>query len=99
MVRLHVRQRGGVQATVTAVMLASLIAALGACTGQISGPKDKDTPVGTTGSLCAWGPPTPGPSYIRRVNRLDYNTTVHALLGAPSPPADSFPAEEVSLGF
>ncbi len=99
MVRLHVRRRGGVRATVTAAMLASLIAALSACTGQISGPKDKDTPVGTTGSLCASGPPSPGPSYIRRVNRLEYNNTVHDLLGDTSAPADSFPAEEVSLGF
>ena len=54
---------------------------------------------GNTGSLCAGGPPSPGPSYIRRVNRLEYNNTVHDLLGDTSAPADSFPAEEVSLGF
>src|SRR5882672_2424207 len=103
MVRLHVRrperlsvrheaQSGGVRATVTAALLASLIAALGACTGQISGPKD--SPAGNTSSLCASGAPSPGPTYIRRVNRVEYNNTVHDLLGDTSTPADSFPAEE-----
>ena len=97
MVRLHVRRPERLSATVAAALLASLIAALGACTGRISAPKD--SPVGTTGSLCAGGPPSPGPSYIRRVNRLEYNNTVRDLLGDTSAPADSFPAEEVSLGF
>ncbi len=107
MVRLHVRRperlsvpregRSHVRATVTAALLASLIAALGACTGKISGAKD--SPVGNTGSLCASGSPNPGPSYIRRVNRLEYNNTVHDLLGDTTAPADTFPAEEVSLGF
>ena len=97
MVRLHVRRPERLSATVAAALLASLIAAFGACTGRISGPKDG--PVGTTGALCGSGPPSPGPSYIRRVNRLEYNNTVHDLLGDTSAPADNFPAEEVSLGF
>jgi hypothetical protein len=97
MVRLHVRRPERLSATVAAALLASLIAALGACTGRISAPKD--SPVGTTGSLCTGGPTSPGPSYIRRVNRLEYNNTVHDLLADTSAPADSFPAEEVSLGF
>jgi len=97
MIRLHVRRPERLSATVAAALLASLIAALGACTGRISAPKDN--PTGTTSPLCTGGPPSPGPSYIRRVNRLEYNNTVHDLLGDTSAPADGFPAEEVSLGF
>ena len=98
MTRLHVRRPERLSATVAAALLASLIVALGACTGRIGAPKD--SPVGTTRfALRQRRRPAPGPSYIRRVNRLEYNNTVHDLLGDTSAPADSFPAEEVSLGF
>jgi hypothetical protein len=41
----------------------------------------------------------PGPNYIRRLNRFEYNNTVHDLLGDTTAPASDFPVEEVSLGF
>jgi hypothetical protein len=41
----------------------------------------------------------PGPSYIRRLNRFEYDNTVHDLLGDTTAPASAFPAEEMSLGF
>jgi len=41
----------------------------------------------------------PGPSYIRRLNRFEYNNTVRDLLGDTTAPATDFPAEEMSLGF
>ncbi len=86
-----------VRRTTIAALALALAAALGACTGRIGGVKDGTT--GNSSALCAGGPPNPGPSYIRRVNRLEYNNTVHDLLGDTTAPADNFPAEEVSLGF
>jgi hypothetical protein len=41
----------------------------------------------------------PGPSYVRRLNRFEYNNTVRDLLGDQSHPADDFPAEEKKDGF
>src|SRR5450432_13158 len=41
----------------------------------------------------------PGPSYVRRLNRFEYNNTVRDLLGDTTAPATDFPAEESSLGF
>lgn len=42
---------------------------------------------------------TPGPSFIRRLNRFEYNNTIRDLLGDSSSPADDFPSEERRLGF
>ena len=72
------------------------------CTGTIGDPRVGGTggTTGTRSALCqGGGTPTPGPSYIRWVNRLEYNNTVRDLLGDTSAPALAFPAEEVSLGF
>src|SRR6266849_2214620 len=81
------------------------------CTGAITPPRAGGSG-GSTGSgdgggsttattaLCqGGGTPTPGPSYIRRMNRLEYDNTVRDLLGDTTSPALAFPAEEVSLGF
>jgi hypothetical protein len=73
------------------------------CTGKIggapSGGGGGDGTVGHTSSLCQGKAANPGPSYIRRVNRLEYNNTVRDLLGDTTHPADGFPAEEKRLGF
>ncbi len=41
----------------------------------------------------------PGPSFVRRVTRLEYDNTVSDLLGTPTTIAKQFPTEEVQLGF
>ncbi len=41
----------------------------------------------------------PGPSFVRRVTRLEYDNTVSDLLGTPTTIANQFPTEEVQLGF
>jgi hypothetical protein len=41
----------------------------------------------------------PGASPIRRMTRVEYDRTIADLLGDDSAPAQSFPAEEVALGF
>jgi hypothetical protein len=40
-----------------------------------------------------------GPAPIRRLNHVEYNNTLHDLLGDVSAPADHFPAQEKRLGF
>jgi hypothetical protein len=40
-----------------------------------------------------------GRAVLRRLNRQEYNNTVHDLLGTASRPADAFPADEISDGF
>jgi hypothetical protein len=42
---------------------------------------------------------SPGPSFVRRLNRFEYNNTIRDLLGDSSNPADDFPSEEKRLGF
>src|SRR4029434_4111012 len=41
----------------------------------------------------------PGPSPIRRLNRVEYDNTVRDLLGDDSHPSSAFPPEEEALGF
>lgn len=52
---------------------------------------------GATGAACAAGAPLQSP--LRRLTRLEYNNTVHQLLGDTSAPADRFPPDEISGGF
>ena len=52
-----------------------------------------------TPSQCAASPTEPGPTPIRRLNRTEYNRTVHDLLNDSTAPATQFPGEEVVLGF
>lgn len=44
-------------------------------------------------------PIDPGHVAMRRLNRSEYNRTVHDLLGTNTTPADDFPADDVSFGF
>jgi hypothetical protein len=77
--------------------LAAIVTAAGACTGSIS---DHGKPPGTVTiptPLCSGL--DPGPSFIRRVNRLEYDNTVRDLLQTTLTPARSFPPEERRLGF
>ena len=53
----------------------------------------------TDGGDPACAPIEPGPSPIRRLNRREYDNTVHDLLGDETRPAREFPAEEEALGF
>jgi hypothetical protein len=64
------------------------------CTGVVTNPGE---PAGNQSALCQGT--NPGPSFIRRVTRLEYNNTVRDLLGDNSGAGDSFPVEEKRLGF
>ncbi|MDC0672826.1 DUF1592 domain-containing protein [Nannocystis radixulma] len=59
---------------------------------------DSDGP-DSEGGDPACAPIEPGPSPIRRLNRREYDNTVHDLLGDETRPAREFPAEEEALGF
>jgi hypothetical protein len=52
-----------------------------------------------TADDCAKAPVTPGPSFVRRLNRFEYDNTIRDLLGDSSDPASAFPTEEMRLGF
>ncbi len=41
----------------------------------------------------------PGRVTIRRLNRVEYNNTIHDLLGVDFRPADDFPSDDVGYGF
>lgn len=41
----------------------------------------------------------PGQVTLRRLNRAEYNRTVHDLLGVEARPADDFPADDTGYGF
>jgi hypothetical protein len=43
--------------------------------------------------------PDPGRVTIRRLNRVEYNNTVHDLVGVAFSPADDFPADDSGYGF
>jgi hypothetical protein len=57
------------------------------------------TGTGTAGAAGAAGPLDVGISTAIRLNRTQYNNTVHDLLGTALAPADAFPADEINLGF
>ena len=70
------------------------------CTGRITDAGNAaGVPVGGTSPLCQSAGPAPGPSYVRRMTRLEYSNTVRELLGDISGVANAFPAEEKRLGF
>jgi hypothetical protein len=54
---------------------------------------------GATGAAGVAGPLDVGISTAIRLNRTQYNNTVHDLLGTALTPADNFPPDETSLGF
>jgi hypothetical protein len=45
------------------------------------------------------GPVNPGRVTLRRLNRVEYNNTLHDLLGTDLKPADGFPADMAGYGF
>jgi hypothetical protein len=47
----------------------------------------------------AAGPPNPGRVTLRRLNRAEYNHTIHELVGIDFRPADDFPADDTGDGF
>ncbi len=55
--------------------------------------------VAGSGAAGVAGPLDVGISTAIRLNRTQYNNTVHDLLGTALTPADSFPPDETSLGF
>jgi hypothetical protein len=98
-----------VRSTAIAAVLAGL-AALNACTGNVTGPPGSNgTPSGSAGSSSSGGlgsgastsvPATdPGRVTLHRLNRAEYNNTVHDLLGTSSRPADEFPIDDRGIGF
>ena len=89
-------------------LAAVLVSALGACTGNLSGPAGSTgTPPGSGGSSssgaggASTGVPAtdPGRVTLHRLNRAEYNNTVHDLLGTSSQPADDFPIDDRGNGF
>ena len=92
MVRLQVRP-GAAGPGAVAVLLF-----VGSCTGSITGPPG-GTVAGKTAALCQNAAPRPGPSFIRRVTRVEYENTLRDLLGDTSGLAADFPPEEKRLGF
>jgi len=45
------------------------------------------------------GPKDPGRVTLRRLNRAEYNNTIHDLCGITYNPADDFPSDDVGYGF
>src|SRR5262249_53655908 len=88
--------------------IAAIVLAGTACTGNIgdrlSGSSGSGTGSGSgsgsgTGGNLACNALQPGPSFVRRLNRFEYNNTVSDLLGDTTQPADDFPTEEKLNGF
>jgi hypothetical protein len=80
-----------------ALPVAGLLVSLG-CNGAIGAREPHPTTTSTESRpLC--GGLDPGPAYVRRVNRLEYDNTVRDLLGTTLTPATAFPTEERRLGF
>ncbi|MDB6065780.1 MAG: Protein of unknown function (DUF1587)/Protein of unknown function (DUF1592)/Protein of unknown [Pedosphaera sp.] len=48
---------------------------------------------------CDCNHPDPGRVTIRRLNRAEYNNTIHDLLGVDFKPAQDFPADDIGYGF
>ncbi|WP_437678359.1 DUF1592 domain-containing protein [Sorangium sp. So ce131] len=70
---------------------------LAACTGQFSDIPGQAGDGEATSPLCTTI--QPGESPLRRMTRVEYDSTLFDLLGDDSHPARSFVAEEESLGF
>jgi len=75
----------------------TLALTLGACNGNISDHAKPPIVVTPPNPLCTGL--DPGPSFIRRVNRIEYDNTVRDLLQTTLTPARGFPSEERRLGF
>lgn len=73
-------------------------------------PKDKNRPTAAeVDRILAWidnnlsfldrGKKDPGRVTLRRLNRAEYNNTIHDLLALDFQPADDFPADDIGYGF
>ncbi|UQA55525.1 DUF1592 domain-containing protein [Polyangium aurulentum] len=80
----------------TAWLAGPLLAA--ACTGNLGDLPSEPTTGEAESPVCTGGI-EPGKSPIRRMTRLEYNNTVHDLLGDDTKPASGFVPEEEALGF
>ena len=91
------------------LMLCALLLLEMGCNGSVGGPPPGVGPgTGTGGSGGGVAPGTGGKpggpadigfGTIARLNRTQYNNTVHDLLGTALNPADNFPPDETVLGF
>ena len=90
------------------------LSALTACTGNLAGTSEKGgTPLGSSGNgsgsggagvIGSGGTNTvaatdPGRVTLHRLNRAEYNNTVHDLLGTKLTPAEDFPIDDRGNGF
>lgn len=73
------------QAVGAAALCASVAASVAGCSGKVH---DAGSDV-----------PDPGRVTLRRLNRIEYNSTVRDLLGTTLRPADDFPADDRGYGF
>ena len=94
--------------TIAAVLVG--FSALSACTGNVSGPAGSNRThpsaggsssggVGSGGTSTNVSATDPGRVTLHRLNRAEYNNTVHDLLGTSSRPADDFPIDDRGNGF
>src|SRR5262245_1990462 len=72
-----------------------------ACLGTIGDHPDGSESGGPVGEVSSaqCGTIEPGNSPMRRMTRVEYDNTVHDLLGDDTHPGQGFIPEEVSLGF
>lgn len=83
----------------TAVMLVGCTGAIGNEDGtEVSAPGTKP-PVVVTEAACTNVKTDPGPSPVRRLTRLEYDNTVHDLLGVDLKLGAAFPADQTIHGF
>ncbi len=88
------------------------LSALTACTGNLAGTAEKGGPPlgssgngsGGAGTIGGGGTSTvaatdPGRVTLHRLNRAEYNNTVHDLLGTKLTPAEDFPIDDRGNGF
>ena len=65
--------------------------------GSVGGSSAGTSAAGAAGAMA--GAPDLGSSILHRLNRTEYNNTVHDLLGTSKSPADTFPPDGASAGF
>lgn len=84
---------------VPAALLASA-ALLGACSAQLGGGDGSGADGGLPGGGVDGATPTSfSPIVMRRLNRTEYDNTVHDLLGTELSPGASFPTDDLGGGF
>jgi hypothetical protein len=89
------RETGAARARAKGALTLALT--LAACNGNIGDHTKPPVVITPPSPLC--NGLDPGPSFIRRVNRLEYDNTVRDLLQTTLTPARTFPPEERRLGF